>query len=83
MRNKRLVHFYKWEKPALCGSSSMMAKIQMEPTETNHIQVTMGASGPMLAVVLSLAAMGALLVGLAIVLQRRYNSRYRIRNRRF
>ena len=77
------MHFYKWPKPALCSNSGMMQKMRMEPTEGENMEITMGFSGPMLAVVLSLAVLAAILVGVAVFLQRRYKRRHRIRNRRF
>ncbi|PSN48762.1 hypothetical protein C0J52_05187 [Blattella germanica] len=80
LRNRRLVHFYKWETPALC---SRMEKLVQEPTtRSDEVHVTMGFSGPMLAVVICLASVGLLLVVAAVVLQRRYDRRYKIRNRR-
>ncbi|KAJ9594368.1 hypothetical protein L9F63_014210 [Diploptera punctata] len=81
LRNKRLAHFFDWKYPALCRETN--EKLRMMPEKEDNLEITLGVSGPMLAVVLSLAAVGAILLVLAVVLQRRYNSSRRTRNRRF
>ncbi|KDR19037.1 hypothetical protein L798_06392 [Zootermopsis nevadensis] len=77
-RNKRLVHFYKWKKAAFCSQTEQLRAVP----ESDNVEVTFGLSDAMIYVTAGLTTLVAIMVVAGIVLQRRFDSRRRARNRR-
>ncbi|XP_066999854.2 leucine-rich repeat-containing protein 15 [Anabrus simplex] len=81
LRDRRLVHYYNWKTPALCGGEHMMGR--MKKAEEVEVNLSSGSSEGMLIAVSVLGTLFLVLVIAGLVVHFRSRAKLRHRNRRF